>query len=128
MATTSPYDGAVGTSPDVPADTESLTFARSIRPPGMPQRGKGVHILVRMGRRLRAIHPWAAPALASMLAGFTGIFVYFVTHPLPGGKRRELQLLPPWDDEAWFIAGSFLSCAVAMFIIVGRLRREAPQP
>ena len=127
MATTSPYDGAVGTSPDVPADHEPLTFARSVRPPSIAPDGRLKRLAYRCKRRLIAVSPWTIPLIVSCLAGAAGVVIYLVTHPYPDEQPRKFKLFPPWDDEAWFIAASFLFCALAMLLIV-RFRREAPRP
>lgn len=127
MATTSPYDGAVGTSPDVPADHEPLSFTQSVRPPGAVPEGRLKRLAHRCKRRLVAVSPLTIPLIVSCLAGTAGVVIYLVTHPYPDAQPRKFKPFPPWDDEAWLIAGSFLTCAVMMFFIVGRLRREVPR-
>lgn len=127
MATTSPYDGAVGASPEAPPDHEPLTFARSVRPPGMPD-GRLKRIAFLIGKRLIAISPWLIPLIASCAGGGMAIGIYLGAHPLPDGESRHFKLFPPWSEEVWYIGGSFLIGAVITFLLVARFKRQAARP
>lgn len=123
MATTSPYDGAVGASPNAPPDHEPLTFARSVRPPAMPE-GRLKRIVFLVGRRLIRVGWWTIPILLSCVGGLATIGIWLAAHPLPDGETRSFKLFPPWSEEAWYIGGSFLIGAVVTFLIIGKFRRR----
>ncbi|MEO5927640.1 MAG: hypothetical protein ABIO72_02975 [Patescibacteria group bacterium] len=124
MATTSPYDGPSAEVPAQGTDTEPISFVRSIRPPGFVPTSLLGRLALRVVNRVRHVSSWLLPLMVATVGGVSAIVIYVLAHPLPNGDSRRFKLFPPWSDEVWFIAGSFLVGAVITLVLVGRLKKR----